>query len=64
VIVLDSDAYADSVKIYHKLNGGRLYDKILINKMPKNHDVSSFNQTYGNQELKQWLQKKNIRIND
>ena len=64
IIVLDPDAYEDSVKIFNKLNAGRLRKKILLNLMPSDHDVSSFNQTYGQEQLKTWLKQKNYRLND
>jgi hypothetical protein len=63
IIVLDPDAIADAIKIYNKLEGGKLMNKILMNYMPKDHDVSSFNQTYGNENLKQWL-TKNVKLTD
>lgn len=64
VILLDSDAHDDSVKIYNKLNAGRLRNRVLINTMPEGHDVSSFNQVFGEVELKNWLKNKNYRLND
>jgi DNA primase len=64
IIVLDPDAYDDSVKIFNTLNAGRLRKKIYLNIMPKDHDVSSFNQTYGYDELKKWLKEKNYKLND
>jgi DNA primase len=64
IIVLDPDAYDDAVCIFNKLNAGKLRKKILINIMPQNHDVSSFNQIYGQEELKIWLKNKNYKLND
>lgn len=61
IIVLDPDAIDDAKKIAYRLDGGRLMNKVLLNIMPEGHDVSSFNQTYGNQNLKQWL-TKNIKL--
>jgi hypothetical protein len=46
------------------LEGGRLINKILLNYMPKDHDVSSFNQTYGNENLKKWLITKSVKLTD
>jgi len=40
VICLDSDAWSDSVKLYHCLNGGRLYGKVKIIKLTGNNDVA------------------------
>jgi len=39
VICLDEDAWTDALKLYHTLNGGRLYGKIKIVKLPKDKDV-------------------------
>ena len=39
-------------------------NKILLNYMPKDHDVSSFNQTYGNENLKKWLITKSVKLTD
>jgi DNA primase len=64
IIVLDPDAYDDAVKIFNTLNAGNLRKKIYLNIMPKDHDVSSFNQTYGYEELKKWLKEKNYKLND
>ena len=38
-ICLDGDAWDNAVEIFHKLNGGRLYGKIKIIKLPKEKDV-------------------------
>jgi DNA primase len=40
IICLDEDAWLDSLKLYHTLNGGRLYNKIKIIKPPKDMDVA------------------------
>jgi DNA primase len=40
IICLDEDAWTDGVKLYHELNGGRLYNKIKIIKPPKDMDVA------------------------
>jgi hypothetical protein len=37
-IVLDGDAFTDSVKLYHELNGGRLYNKVKLYKLPLEKD--------------------------
>ena len=39
VICVDGDAWEDGLKMYHELNGGRLYNKIKIVKLPKDKDV-------------------------
>jgi len=38
-ICVDGDAWDDGLKMYHELNGGRLYNKIKIVKLPKDKDV-------------------------
>jgi DNA primase len=40
IICLDEDAWDDAFKLYHELNGGRLYNKIKIIKPPKDMDVA------------------------
>lgn len=40
IICLDGDAWTDSVKLYDKLNGGKLRGRIKIVKMPKDKDVA------------------------
>lgn len=64
IIVLDDDAYGDAVKIFNKLDAGKLRGRILLNKMPKDHDLSSFNENFGQANLKEWLRNKNIKLND
>jgi DNA primase len=39
IICVDGDAWDDGIKMYHELNGGRLYNKIKIVKLPKDKDV-------------------------
>lgn len=39
IICLDGDAWIDGLKIYHELNGGRLYNKVKIVRLPKDKDV-------------------------
>jgi DNA primase len=39
IICVDGDAWDDGLKLYHELNGGRLYNKIKIVKLPKDKDV-------------------------
>jgi hypothetical protein len=40
IICLDEDAFQDALKLYHEINGGRLYNKIKIIKPPKDMDVA------------------------
>lgn len=39
IVCTDGDAWVDGLKIYHELNGGRLYNKIKIVKLPENKDI-------------------------
>jgi len=39
IVCCDGDAWEDGLKIYHELNGGRLYNKIKIVKLPKDKDI-------------------------
>jgi hypothetical protein len=38
-ICLDGDAWDNAQKLFHELNGGRLYGKIKIIRPPKDRDV-------------------------
>jgi hypothetical protein len=40
IICLDSDAWNDGVKLFHNLNGGRLYGKVKIIKLTGDADVA------------------------
>ena len=39
IICFDGDAWGNALKLYHELNGGDLYDKIKILKLPLDQDV-------------------------
>lgn len=39
IICVDGDAWNDGLKMYHELNGGKLYNKIKIVKLPNDKDV-------------------------
>jgi DNA primase len=39
IICLDGDAYEDAKKLYDKLNGGALYNRVKLVKLPKDKDV-------------------------
>lgn len=39
IICCDGDAFEDGMRVYHELNGGRLYNKIKIVKLPMDKDV-------------------------
>jgi DNA primase len=39
IICTDGDAWSNGLKMYHELNGGRLYNKIKIIKLPIDKDI-------------------------
>ena len=39
IICTDGDAWSDGLKLYHELNGGTLYNKIKIIKLPMDKDI-------------------------
>lgn len=39
IIVLDGDAYKDAEKLYRQLNGGNLFGRVKLTKLPKDKDV-------------------------
>lgn len=39
IICTDGDAWDDGFKLFHELNGGKLYNKIKIVKLPKDKDI-------------------------
>jgi len=47
IILLDSDAYTDAIKLYKKLNSTRLIGRVFIIKLPKGYDISDVNQKLG-----------------
>jgi DNA primase len=40
IIVLDGDAWRDSERLYYKLNGGKLFEKIWVVKLPIDKDIA------------------------
>jgi len=40
IIILDGDAYSNSVKLYHKLNCGKLMGKVYLVELPKDKDIA------------------------
>ena len=54
-IVLDSDAWNDAIKLYKKLDGGKLKEKVFLTKVPNNTDVADIVKDYGVEELKKVL---------
>lgn len=53
IIVLDGDAWEDAVKLYYKLNGGKLYGKIWIVRLPEDKDIADLQGNLNNFEIKQ-----------
>jgi predicted RNA-binding Zn-ribbon protein involved in translation (DUF1610 family) len=47
IICLDSDAWVDAVKLFHNLNGGRLYGKVKIIKLTGDADVADLRGNIG-----------------
>jgi DNA primase len=47
IILLDSDAYTDAIKLYKRLNSGKLRNRVLIIKLPNGYDISDINQRLG-----------------
>jgi len=43
IICLDGDAWGDTVKVFEKLNGGKLRGKIRAVKIPKDKDIAELN---------------------
>jgi hypothetical protein len=39
IIALDGDAWKNSVKLFHDLNGGRMFGKIKVLKLPEDKDI-------------------------
>jgi len=56
IIALDPDAWDDTVKIYNKLDAGKLYKKVLVTKLPNGIDMSLYYEKYGLENLKKLLQ--------
>lgn len=40
IICLDGDAFSNAEKLYHELNGGKLYNRIKMIRLPKDKDVA------------------------
>ena len=47
IILLDSDAKKDALKLYKRLNSTRLREKILIVNMPEGFDIADVHQKLG-----------------
>ena len=48
VIVMDDDAYVDTVRLYNELNFGELRDKVKVVKCPDGYDPSKLYEKFGN----------------
>lgn len=55
IICLDSDAWHDSLKIYHKLNGGSLFGRVKVIKLEDERDIAELK---GNISLDQYYEIK------
>ena len=53
IIVLDGDAWLDAVKLYHKINCGKLMGKVWIVKVPKDKDIADLQGNLDNYKIKQ-----------
>lgn len=51
-ICLDGDAYKNAINLYHTLNGGNLYGRIKLYKLPKDKDVCDLKGDIKNYEIK------------
>jgi hypothetical protein len=40
IICLDADAIKNSIKLYHELNGGELWGRIKLIKLPDDSDIA------------------------
>jgi len=40
IILLDGDAWLDSQKVFYKLNGGKLFGKVWVIKLPEDKDIA------------------------
>jgi DNA primase len=53
IIVLDGDAWGDTVKLYHKLNCGKLMGKVWTIKLPIDKDIADLEGNLSQFEIKQ-----------
>ena len=52
IICLDGDAWKDAEKLYRKLEGGRLTNRVRLIKLPKDKDVSDLGGIQGLERIK------------
>lgn len=50
IVVLDGDAWKDAERIYHKLNGGKLFGKVWLYKLPEDKDIADLQGNFENLE--------------
>jgi DNA primase len=55
VIVMDDDAYDDTVRLYHEINFGELRGKVKVVKCPEGYDPSKVFEKWGNKGIIQLL---------
>ena len=53
IICLDGDAYDDAKKLFDKLNGGILYNRVKLVKLPKDKDVCDLRGEINNYYVKE-----------
>jgi DNA primase len=53
IIVLDGDAWEDAVKLYHKINVGKLLGKIWVVKLPIDKDIADLEGKINKKDIKQ-----------
>jgi hypothetical protein len=53
IIVLDGDAYDNAEQLYYKLNGGRLFGKIWLTKLPIDQDIADLQGNLNDYPIKQ-----------
>jgi len=58
VIILDADAKEDGIRLYHKLNVGKLFGRIYLVDPPENHDPSSIYKHLGTSGIIKLINKK------
>ena len=51
IICLDGDAWEDSKKLYRKLEGGKLMNKVKLIKLPEDKDVGELGGINGLKEI-------------
>lgn len=53
IIILDGDAWEDAVKLYHKINCGRLLGKVWIVQLPEDKDIGDLRGDLSDFKIKQ-----------